>query len=137
MKLPNFRRLVTSDYPKEFQKLVDILSVSVNNGFEVLYEALNGEVTLRENIKCTVKDVTVTVSSNGTPLQSTAFTLNNTNKVDMIMVGLAVNQNNPAIYPTSQPFISGAQNGNVYNINNISGLQANQPYLLRLVAYQL
>lgn len=136
MKLPSFRRLFTSDYPKEFKKLIDILSVSLNNGIEVLYEALNNQVTLRDNVSCTVKDITLTVDSNGRPTQGGAFVLDTNNKVDGVTVLSAANQTNTAVYPTSQPFITGTQNNTTYTINNISGLQANQSYTLRVVAWQ-
>lgn len=136
MKLPSFKRLFTQDYPKENQKLIDTLSVSLNNGIEVLYNALNGEITLRDNIKGTVKDIVVVVNSSGTPLQTAAFTLNSTSKIDAVVVGIALNQTNTTVYPTSQPFISGSQAGTIFTINNISGLQPNQQYLLRVTVYQ-
>lgn len=136
MKLPGFRRLNTSDYPKEFKKLIDIISVSLNNGIEVLYEALDNRITLRDNFSGTVKDITVTVDASGTPTQGGAFVLDTNSKVDGITVLSAANQVNPAVYPTSQPFISGAQNNLTFNISNISGLQANQSYVLRIQAWQ-
>jgi hypothetical protein len=136
MKLPSFKRLFAQDYPKENQKLIDTLSVSLNNGIEVLYNALNGQITLRDNIKGTVKDVIVKVDTTGTPIQTAAFTLNSTSKIDAIVVGIALNQTNTAVYPTSQPFISGTQAGTIFTISNISGLQANQQYLLRVTVYQ-
>lgn len=116
--------------------MIDTLSVSLNNGIEVLYNALNGQITLRDNISGTVKDVVVSVDSSGTPLQSAAFTLNTTNKIDAIVVGIAQNQTNSNVYPTSQPFISGSQSGTTFTISNITGLQPNQQYLLRVTVFQ-
>lgn len=135
-KLPSFRRIFTQDYPKEFKKLIDILSVSLNNGIEVLYEALNNSLTLRDNISCTVKDITLSVDSNGKPVTSANISLINNNTVDGVTVLSAINQVNPAVYPTGGVFISGAQNGNLYVINNITGLQPNTSYTIRLVAWQ-
>lgn len=136
MKLPNFRRLLSSDYKSEFQGLVDQLSGSLNYGIDVLYNALNGEITLRDNIKCTIKDVIVTVDSNGIPLQTTVFTLKTTSRVDFVEVGSAINQTNAAHFPISAPFISGNQSANIFNISHISGLQANERYSLRVIAWQ-
>lgn len=136
MKLPSFRRLFTQDYPKEFKKLVDILSVSLNNGIEVLYEALDNSLTLRDNISGTVKDITISVNSAGTPNVSAIIILNNNNTVDGVLVLSAINQVNPAVYPTGGVFISGSQSGNQYIINNITGLQPNTSYTLRLWAVQ-
>lgn len=136
MKLPGFRRLNTADYPKEFKKLIDIISVSLNNGIEVLYEAFNNQITLRDNIAGTVKDITVTVDASGTPIQGGAFVLDTNTKVDGITVLSAANQTNTAVFPTSAPFITGTQNNTTFNISNISGLQANQSYLMRIQAWQ-
>jgi len=135
MKLPSFRRLFTQDYPKEYQKLVDTLSVSLNNGIEVLYNALNNQLTLRDNLKTTVRDVTVTVNGSGLPTQGGTFTLDFDGLVDGVIVISALNQVNPVIYPTSAPFITGQQSNKSFIINNITGLQAGQSYTLRIVAF--
>lgn len=136
MKLPSFKRLLSKDFAKEFAKLVDQLSVSLNVGIDLLYEALNNNITLRDNVKCTVKDMTLQVDTLGKPINTSAFTLNSTSRVDGITVILAQNQTNTATYPTSTPFVSGNQNGSLFTITNISGLQPNQSYLLRLIAWQ-
>lgn len=109
--------------------------MSLNNGIEVLYDALNRNITLRENIKATVRDVNVSVDSTGKPLQTTAFTLDTPGNVDLVMVGLAQNQTNTSNFPTSGVFLSWTQSTNSVILNNITGLQPNQQYLLRVVAF--
>lgn len=137
MKLPSFKRLISSDFEKTYQKLVDQLSLSLNNGIDILYTALANNLTLRDNVRSTIKDVSVTVDANGKPIQTTAFTLNSTAKVDLVMVGMALNQTNTSIYPSGGIFISGVQSTNIYTIQNVTGLQAGQQYLLRIVAFQI
>lgn len=136
MKLPSFRRLFSSDFPAQFKQLIDTLSVSLNNGIEVLYEALNNQITLRDNISCTVKDITLAVNANGVPTQNSSIKLNTTNKVEGCVVISAINQTNSATYPSSGVFISFTQNSNTLIINNIAGLQPGQQYTLRVVAFQ-
>lgn len=136
MKLPSFRRIISTDYPKEFKQLVDLMAVSLNNGIEVLYQALNNQLTLRDNIKCTIKDVTLTVDSSGNPINTTTILLNANTKVEGSQVLLALNQVNSSVYVTSGPFITGSQNGTSFIINNITGLQANTEYLIRVLVYQ-
>lgn len=136
MLIPSFKRLISSDFPKEFQKLVDQLSLSLNNGITVLYTALNNNLTIRDNLLGTIQDVLVTVDANGKPIQTTAFKLNSTARVDLVMVGLALNQVNSNVYPTSGVLVSGTQSDNIYTIANVSGLQAGQQYSLRIVAFQ-
>ena len=136
MKLPSFRQLYSADYPSKYKDLIDILSISLNNGITVLYQALNNGLTLRDNLNATVKDVTVTVDTNGIPTTSTAFTLRGTSQLDGVMVLSAVNQTNSTTYPTSGVFINGNQNANVFTITHITGLQANQQYVVRVVGFQ-
>jgi hypothetical protein len=136
VKLPSFKRLISTDYPKEFKQLIDLIAVSLNNGIEVLYQTLNNQITLRDNIKCTIKDITLSVDSSGKPINTISILLNTSTKVEGSQIILALNQVNSSVYVTSNPFITGSQNGNSFIINNISGLQANQQYLLRVVVYQ-
>lgn len=136
MLLPSFKRIISSDFAKEYQKVIDQLSLSLNNGITVLYTALANNLTIRDNFLGTIADVLVTVDATGKPTQATAFKLNSTNRVDLIMVGLATNQVNSTVYPISGPFISGVQSDNIYTINNVSGLQPGQQYSLRVVAFQ-
>lgn len=136
-KIPNYRRIFRTDYEQEYQKLVETLSVSINNGFEVLYDALNKKLSLKENGLNSVKDVDVNVGSNGVPRQTTGFLIDNPNisKVIGLEVILAKNNDSTSIYPTSHPFISFSQDNKTIYINHISGLQANTSYTLRIVAY--
>jgi hypothetical protein len=137
MKFPNFKRIFKQDFKPEEQPLIEKLSVSINSGFEMLFEAMNRKISFRDNILCTIKDVDVTVDSDGTPLQTVGITLdtsNATNRVDGVMVIKADNLTSPGTYPTTAPFISYQQNTNTILFNNITGLAANQKYRLRVLA---
>lgn len=136
MLLPSFRRLFSSDFPNQFKALIDTLGVSLNNGIEVLYQALNNGLTLEDNINCTIKPITLTVDATGKPTQNSAILLNTTNKVDGCVVLNALNQTNSATFPSGGVFISWSQSGSQLNLNNITGLQANQSYTLTVVAFQ-
>lgn len=135
MKLPSFRRLFKTDFSQEEQPLVEKLSGSLNNGIEVLYDALNNKISIRDNLQCTVKDVDVQVDSSGNPLGTTGFQLNNSNKVEGISVIRADNLTNSVTYPTNTPFISFTQNTSSIIINNVTGLQPNNIYRLRVIAW--
>lgn len=136
MLLPSWKNIISTDYAKQFQSLVAQLSLSLNNGVSVLYTALNNNLTIRDNFLATVSDVLVTVNANGTPINTTAIKLNTTTNVDFIEVGGAINQTNSGVYPLNAPWISGTQSGQIYTINNVSGLQPNQQYSLRVILYQ-
>jgi hypothetical protein len=131
--LQSYRRIFNTDYAKQYQDLINTLAVSINQGFDNLYQMANNNVSLTNNILCTVASVPVTVNSSGTPTTSTAFAISFTTK----MLGATVlNAVGPSgTYPTSQPFISFTQNNQNIVINNISGLQANTQYTLTIVAW--
>lgn len=133
--LPSFRRLFKQDYPKESQKLIDILSVTINSAFESLFNALNRNLTLRDNLKATIKDVLVTVDTDGIPTQTTTIALDFSGQVDGVIVIAAYNQTNTAVFPSGAVFISGIQSTKTFIISKINGLQAGQSYLLRVVAF--
>ena len=134
--LKSYKRIITQDYEAEDEKLIEQLGGTVNDSFNDVYSVLNGRVDLRSNIACTIKDVEVTVNNNGTPVNRTVFTVKNpTIPVSGITVILAQNLTNSAVYPTSQPFISFTPVEGGVLINNITGLQPNQRYSIRLIAW--
>jgi len=135
MKLPSFKRLFSSDFPEEFKSLVEQFGSSLNYGIEVLYQALNKEITLRDNIKCTVRDITVTVNASGIPTTPISFKLDTMGKVEGVIVISAQNLVNSTTYPISGILITGQQVNSLFQVSHITGLQANQPYTLRAVAF--
>lgn len=135
MKLPSFRRLFAQDYGQEFKDLVDKLSGSLNYGIEVLYNALNNNITLSDNIACTVAEVVVEVNTLGNPKSSISFKLRNNQKVEGLIVLSCVNLSNTAIYPPGAVFVNFTNNSDTIIINNIKGLDANVQYRIKLVAF--
>ena len=135
MKLPNFRRILKTDYAEEYRQLIETLSFSINNGIEVLYQALNKAINLRDNIACTVKDIDVVVDSTGAPKNKTTFTLDTSNRILGITVLNALNTKTPTILPTSGVFISFTQESRTVIVSNIKGLPADQPFTLTIVAF--
>lgn len=133
MKMPSYRRILKTDFKAEFQAFVDQLSVSINYGFDSVYNALNRGLTVRDNFSATVKDVTVIVDSNGVPTSTTLMTLDITSKVDGLLVTQALNLTNPTIYPNAV-FVSFTQQAQTIVINKVTGLVAGSKYQIRLVA---
>ena len=111
MKLPNFRRIMDTDYAEEYKGLVRQLAVSINYGFEVLYQALNKRLTLAENIQCTVRDITLKINDNGVPQTDTQMQLDVPNvRVIGTTVIDVVNNENSSSYPDSAVFVFYTQN---------------------------
>jgi hypothetical protein len=139
MKLPGFKRIYKADYPADFQQVVEKLAQSINVGLENVYLALSRKLTVRDNIASTVKDVELTVNSSGIPITTVGFVVDNNSRVDGIQVWKVDNLDNTGTYPTSGVHVSwtqgNAQTASSIFIDHVTGLQANQKYRLRIVAY--
>jgi hypothetical protein len=134
-KLATYKRIITSDFNDDNKQLVEQLAFPINDGFNALYFAVAGRLGLRDNVYCSVKDLDITVDASGNPTSTTSFNLDKQGQVIGCQVIYAANQVNTAIYPTGQPFVSFTQNNTSLVINNITGLQSNQRYRIRIVAY--
>jgi hypothetical protein len=135
MKLPSYRRILKTDYAQEYQSLVDKLAVSINYGFDTLYEALNKRLTFQDNFSSTIATFNVAVDDTGKPLQLTQFRLNSPQTtVQGIIVLNCYGYNNSNDLPSSGVFVSFSRNENIVNINYIKGLQPNIQYVINVLA---
>lgn len=135
MKLASYRRIITQDYTDEDQELIEQLGSTINDSFNSVYGVLNKRINFTDNIASTVKEIIVTLDSNGIPQQLIRFNVDVPNTpVVQVICGRARNITNPGTYPTSAPFISFTQNGNSIIINHITGLAANQQWRIIVTA---
>lgn len=135
-KLPSFRRLFKQDYDQEYQGLVDQLSNSLNYGVEVLYNALNNNLTFEDNFKGNVNTVSVTLNSDGTPKARTTYSLGNTFQATGTLVLNASNQTNSTVYPDGGIFVSFQQVGSSeVQINHVTGLPADNTFELTIITF--
>lgn len=136
MRLPSFKRLFSTDFPQDYRALVDLMSVSINSGFESLYEALNKKLTLKDNLACTEKTVDITVDASGFPKTKTVVTLDTTGlRVESVVVSRVLTSTNSAVYLTSAPFVSFTQENNTIIINHVTGLSSEISYKMRIIAF--
>ena len=136
MKMPSFKRIFDTDFEEQYKAMIQTLAVTVNNGFEVVYEALNKKISISENIQCTLKDVSFKVDAAGNPTTRVSFISDIPNmRVIGTQVIKVVNNSNSSSYPTSGVFISFTETNNGIEINNVTGLIAGNTYTLRIVAY--
>lgn len=133
MKLPNQRRIYTQDFPEEYQDFVTKLAESLNINLEFLYQALNKNISLRDNIACTIREVTVVVDSTGTPASQTTFALDNNLPVLGVTALSTINLTNSTGYPTGQPYVAWEfNNQGKFVIRYISSLTPGNTYRLTL-----
>lgn len=134
-KLASYKRIVTNDYPKEERKFVEQIAAPINDGFNALYFALSGNLSIRDNLFCTVRTIDVTVDVNGAPIGQLVITLDKQAPIFGCQVVSAVNQSNTAVYPTGAPFLSYSAVTNGILVNNVTGLQANARYSLNVIIW--
>lgn len=134
MKLPSFKRINKSDYPKDLGAVIDKLAFSLNVAIDNLFELANNRVSFGDNIYCDVKQVTFTVDGNGTPTTNVVINLTNlaniNSKVTGVTVKAATNSSSSTRYVLGAPFISFTQNGNAITVNNVRGLVPGDEYTL-------
>ena len=133
-KLSSYRRIMTNDYADDYKPLVDQLSVSINNGFDTLFAALNGKLNFYDNISSTIAEFKVSVDSSGYPLQKTQFKLSSTqNSVEGVLVLKISGYNDNTLLPVSGLAITYTSASGLLNVENIKGLEANKIYLIKLL----
>lgn len=136
MKLSSFKRLDKADFDEQYKDLIDKLAFILNNDIQTLYDVLNRKASLADNILCTIKDVPVTVDENGIPKNTAQFQIDNAGmRVLGCTVITATNGTNSNTYPTGAPFISFTPSANQIQINHVTGLQANNNYTLKIIAW--
>lgn len=134
-KLQSYKRILSSDYSKEDQPLVEQLATSINDSVEEHQFTLNGRISLNDNLFCTVRDIIITVDANGST-GNARFTVNNAQvPVSGTQVIRVTNLTNSAIYPTGTPFISFTQLEGSILINNITNLVTGHRWSIRVIAW--
>jgi hypothetical protein len=134
MKLNNVRQIRAEDFPEELQQPMGQLGGILNSFMQEVVELADKRIDFENKVE-NIKTVDITVDSTGKPL------LNNKIATDLSTVRGhqvidAINLSNPSIYPTQQPFISFTRlAGGFIQVNNITGLQANNKYRLTIIFY--
>lgn len=135
MKLPSFRKLLKQDFKEEFQELVEKIGTSVNNGFDLVSEALNKKITLQDNIACTTKSFDLEVSDTTGKLKTqVVFNLDTTGSILGITVLSAV-ANEQNVYPNAGVYLNFTQSANKLTITHAFGLPVGKKFNLKVVAF--
>jgi hypothetical protein len=123
------------DYAEEERALVNKLALSVNSGFESLYQALSRKLTFGDNIQASIKEIDVSIDATGKPIISTTFKLDDPlMKVSGVIILSCTNLNNASSYPSTAPFIFWTQTSTGIQVDNIAGLNIGPTYRLRVLA---
>jgi hypothetical protein len=132
MKIDLFRNIDKNRFGEDNVELMDKLGNILNDNFSKLNDALNNKLTISDNFKGLTKDIQVKVNASGTPTAGGKFQVSLQGQIGGMSVIRAICTDNNSTYPTSHPFISYTQTTNLVTINNITGLQADTLYDLRI-----
>lgn len=128
-----FRRIVKEDFDAKDRDLIDKLALPINQFFETVVLAMNKGLELDENVNSQLKDITVSVNGSGIPNNTINFGSTKKGRVKGLLCIKADNLTTPTNYPTSGIILSFFEENSVIKVNHITGLQASESYLLRLL----
>ena len=129
-KLDNLRRIKVEDFDPEVQDTIEKLAEILNSHMDQVINTVNGNIDI-DNLNREQIQIEVTVNSNGIPINNNRFSAASGFKGSVIK--RVDNLTNPTALLTSAPYMSFVASGqNLYTINSIVGLQANNRYLLTI-----
>ena len=134
-RLPTFKRLITEDFEEEDRKLVTKIAYVLNTAFEDVFNALNKNLSIEDNLNLVKRDITVTVDASGVPISPLTVKSNLATTCRGMIVIKAVNNTDPSVTPTGTPWITFSDNSGLISISKISNLQADNSYTLRLIFF--
>lgn len=135
MKLPTIKKILREDLkdaPTWVNGLIDPLNVFM----EMVYQALNKNITLSENVASFVKELTY-ITGSSYPTSQDLFTFNNELKTRPVgVLPLQVYERNTYIAAAGPVYIPWIyQNGNQIQVSTITGLEASKTYTVRVVVF--
>ncbi len=96
---------------------------------------MSHNVSLSDNLFCTVNILQAKVDATGTPSFPISFKISTTGTIKGNQVIQARNLTNERIPVTSQPFITYKQDTSLINVSSISGLPANNLFELTVISW--
>lgn len=132
-KISNPKRITKEGFPKDYQDLVDPIGIPVNDFSDEIFNAINGNLTVTDNLNMQYKDISLSVDSSGNPKNKTQFQSTLKSRMKGVIVIKLQNLTNTSTYPTSTPFVSYSENDLLITINNVSGLVADNKYTITLL----
>lgn len=132
MRLPSFKRIFKQDFAQNDQQLIEKLSFILNNGIDVLYQALNKNLSFTDNIYGSLKSFNVEVDSTGIPVSNVIIPLDISAPAKGLITLKVDNTTNSTGYPSTAPWISWTQVNSGIQVNHISGLDAKNTYTFQV-----
>jgi hypothetical protein len=130
-KLPPFRRFIQEDFPQKYNDLITGLFYGLNQFFESVSNALNGNITFSENISAQIQEITIVAPINAQKTVSFRRTLRG--QCQGVWIVNVDNLDDANTQLSNAPFVQFTNGQDTIIINNITGLTDGTRYRLRLI----
>lgn len=131
MKIQIPKKLRTEDFDSDSQDMVSKIGFIYNSFVDEVYQALNGRLDT-DNLARKLVTINVIIDKNGNVVNPPQIKLDLPVRVSGVNVIRAVNLINPAISPTSAPFVGFSATSTQLTINYVLGLPLNSQFQLTL-----
>ena len=133
-QVPNIKRIRREDFDSEYQELIDKLAYSLNTFMDDTINLLDGNIDF-QNLTQTIKTINVKIGATaGIPENDFKINTELGRKIEGIVCIKATRIDNPSVVPDSAPFVTFTiLSTDIIKVTNISGLQANSEYQLKLL----
>lgn len=135
-RLPSFKRLFRGDYEETYQSLIDRLGASLNSGIESLFNALNNNLTLNDNLAVNVKEFDYVATASGGSKTTVAFPVSFVGQATGLQVLKVDNTTNSAAGIAGGVTVIYSQSDRIITINQITGLITGNTYRIRVAIWQ-
>lgn len=133
-KLSNPQRVTKENVPEEYRNIVESVGSPYNDFSDQVYYALNGNLTVTDNLNMQYKDIELKVNNDGTPTLTTQYKSTLKTRTKGIQVIRVQNLTNPSTYPIGAPFVTFTENNQVITILHVTGLSTSNNYVITLLA---
>jgi len=134
MKLNNITQIKAEDFSKDDQRMAERLGLILNPFMRQVVEITDNRIDFENRVENFIQ-VEISVDSSGTPVLNDKINVGKS-RIRGLQVIAAFNLNSVSGFPTQSPFISySVLSGGLIQINNITGLRANEKYQLNIVVY--
>lgn len=129
MQIP--KKIRFEDFDADYKDVIEKIGFAFNPFSDEVYQLLNGNLD-STNLNRQIVNVSVQTDAAGALVNPPQIKVTVNGKVQGLNVINAVNQINPATYPTGAPFVSFTTSAKTLSILNVTGLQASSQYMLTL-----
>src|SRR3990167_6772601 len=104
--LSELKRLIREDFSPDDQELIGKIANILNPSLQEIYSAINGNLTVTDNINMQLKELEISVDSAGIPKVPTSYKSELKGSTRGIHCVKAENLTSTVTYPISCPFVS-------------------------------